>query len=608
MSNDLTLAMRLYLESRQFTGGLRQSERAVTGFTGKAKRELGELKRMFGGIKGQMASLGIAFGAGALVKQSAGLDKSLTQTRQTAEATTKQARELRTELFRMSKDTGQGLDDLKGGYDNLIQSGLDWQQSLATIDAINPAMAVTSANAQVLASGLTVAAQAFQFDLAKPKLAVDLLDKMVVAGRLGNAELEDLSGIFARVGVNAKTANLSFDQTLGFIEQLSLIEKNPERLATLADSTLRLFTNEQYKKTAQSKLRVKFYNDDGSSRAAFDVLKDIQGKYQTLKTDKQRAAFIQAGFGKTDLDTQKGIRTLLGGQSLAGIDKMVGQISTAGGTIARDLPDAINNAVDQTGRLKASLREAADEFAKPINGAISEAIKYGMGKDGLNLSGKEMIGGGLALVGGTALAARYGGKAISAVGGKLFGTASGVATGKALEEMAGVTPVYVVNMPGGGISGNLPAIPGMPALPKTISGARAAAGLLFGAESLGTIGSMGAGAVGTAGLVVAGAGAAGYGVGTAINKTVFEGNESGDQMGRFLNKIAAALGNEESKRAVAAEQRQIDESMKRMYARDKRSEVDVRLTVEADDNLKAAAKSMQGSGGAEVEVDAGGRM
>lgn len=595
MSNDLTLAMRLYLESRQFAGGLRQSGRAVTGFTGKAKQELGELKKMFGGIKGQMASLGIAVGAGALVKQSAGLDKSLMQTKQTAQATVEQAKNLRGELFRMSKETGQGLESLQGGFDNLVQSGLDWEKSLATIDAINPAMAVTSASADVLASGLTVAAQAFDFDLSKPGLAVDLLDKMVVAGRLGKAELENLSAIFSRVGDSAKSANLSFDETLGFIEQLSLSEDNPERLATLADSTLRLFTNENYKQEAQKNLGIDFYNKDGSSKRALQVLSDIQEKYKTLKTDRQRAAFIQAGFGKTDLDTKKGLIKLLGEGRLQNIDAMVEQIDKSGGAIARDLPDAINNAIDQTGRLKSSLREAADEFAQPVNKTISEAIKFGMSKDGLDLSGKEMIVGGTALVAGTALAARYGGKGLSKLGGKLFGTAGGVATGKALEEAAGVTPVFVVNMPSGGFGGDLPGLPGKAGgvaskLPKVLGGARVATAALFGAESLGTISSMGAGALGTAGLYLGAAGAAGYGVGTVIHKTVFEGNEVDEQLGRFLNQIAAALGSEESQRALASEQRQIDEMMKRIAERDKPSGV-LKVEVEAKNGAKASVRS-----------------
>ena len=67
-------------------------------------------------------------------------------------------------------------------------------------------MAVTGASAETLASGMTVAAQSFGFDLSDLKTAKLMLDQMYAAGNLGNAELENLADIFARVGNNAKTA------------------------------------------------------------------------------------------------------------------------------------------------------------------------------------------------------------------------------------------------------------------------------------------------------------------------------------------------------------------------------------------------------------------
>lgn len=94
---------------------------------------------------------------------------------------------------------------------------------------------------------------------------------MVVAGKLGNAELEDLSAIFARVGNNARSAGLSFEGTLAFLEHLSLVEKDPERLASLADSTLRLANNQKYMEKAAKVTGVKFYDAKGERRDLFDV-------------------------------------------------------------------------------------------------------------------------------------------------------------------------------------------------------------------------------------------------------------------------------------------------------------------------------------------------
>lgn len=490
MNSNMHLFLELVANSAGLKRELSESGRAVHRFTRAAKGEFDALRRVAGSIQGQIAGIGVTLGAVQQMMQSAQLDKSLVQIGQTAGAGAGAVASLRQELFRMGKESGQGIEELKGGFDSLVQSGLNMKEAKATLDGINTAMAVTGARSEVLAGGLTVAARAFQFDLAKPGQALELLDKMTVAGRLGNAELQNLSDIFARVGVNANSAGFSFDKTLAFIEGLSQVERQPERLATLADSTLRVFTNMNYMASAQKATGIKFYSGSGSRRDPMDVLKDIKKKYDTLKTDIQRDRFIQAAFGKADLDTIKGLRTLLQSNSLNQIGTMFGIIEKAGGTLKRDMPAAISNMVDQAGRLKNALREAADGFIQPINSTMAEFISFMMAskKDGgWELSGKEMIGGGAAGLVGTLLLARFGGKSIGAMAGSLLkggsSLAVGVAEGKALQAAAGVTPVFVTNWPGsyGGvptpykIAGRMKSIP--PWLPGTGVAGVVAAGI-----------------------------------------------------------------------------------------------------------------------------------
>jgi TP901 family phage tail tape measure protein len=441
----------------------------------------------------------------------------------------------------MSQETGQNLDDLQQGFNNAVQAGLGFNEALPVINATNKAVAVTGAQAEVLTGALTVASTAFDFDLTKPNMALSILDKMTVAGRLGNAELENLSSIFGRIGPNASAAGFGFDQTLAFVEGLSQIERQPERLATLADSTLRLFTNLRYMKDAQGATGVKFFDADGSRRDAMEVLADIKSQYDKLETDKARALYIQKAFGSADLDTIKGLRILLSNDMLAKVKSMTTDIAAAGGTLQKDLDKALDNSVDQVGRFKAALREAADGWAQPINESISNIIKYTMAskKDGgLGMDGQDMLlaaGGGVV---GTALAARYGGKMIGSLASKFGSVGTGVATGKALEAAAGVTPVYVVNMPGDFSGVGMPGV-GSPAgrtAGRTASRFLTSAALLGGSD-MAAIRMMGMGAMGTAGLGVAGAGAAGYGVGSLINKAI-DGTVIAEAIGR---QVAIAL-------------------------------------------------------------------
>ena len=341
--------------STSISGMARQIRSSLGGLNGVAAQAGKGLEALTGRYAAGLAGLGVSYKAAQAVMDSARLDKGLMRTSQTMGLTAQQAEEARRALFAMARETGQPVENLKAGLDRLGASGMAYEQALASIRAINPAMAVTGASADQLASALSVAGEIFKFDLSRPETAVRLLDQMTAAGRLGNAELEDLASIFARVGGSAKNAGLSFGESLAFIEQLSLIEKEPERLATLADSTLRLFTNQNYLKEAAAATGVKFYDAKGERRAAFDVLQDIARKYQKFKTDAQRdKAFAQA-FGKTDLDTQRGLRALFDSGVLVNLAKLNAEIEDASGTIARDLPDAINNSVDQVGRLKAAL-------------------------------------------------------------------------------------------------------------------------------------------------------------------------------------------------------------------------------------------------------------
>jgi len=533
MANDMKLYLELIAKTARFKNELNSSRGAVGNFAKGVKSELSSLKGLFGSVHGQLASLGLGLGAGKIMKDSASLDKSMTQIGQTAGETGEKVKGLRKDLFDMSRESGKQIEGLKDGFDNLIQSGLDWKSAKETIGAINIGSAVTNASEATLAGGLTVAATAYNFDLSKPGLALEMLDKMTVAGRLGNAELEDLANIFARVGVNAVSAGMDFEPTLAFIEGLSLVEKNAERLATLADSTMRVFTNLNYMKEAQKATGVKFFDAKGARRDAVDVLTDIKKIYDTLNTDQERALFIQKAFGKADLDTIKGIKTLLQGDSLDKVKAFSAQIAEAGGTLKKDFGDATRNLIDQTGMLKNDLRQAADGFVGPINETLGHWIQFARDKKengGLELDGKDMIAGaGIATV-GTLLAARYGSKALSAGASKFLkgsgSLAAGVTQGKALEAATGVIPVFVTNFPAGGIGGG--ALGG--------GAAEVATGGAL-ATILGKGKALGKGALALAknlapraGLVGA-AGAGGYAVGTGLNKTMgwMSGLASGGQ-------------------------------------------------------------------------------
>lgn len=236
-------------------------------------------------------------------------------------------------------------------------------------------MAVSTTDPAQLAKAVSVGSTFFDIDLTKPEEALKLLDKMTVAGRAGFAELEHLPDIFAKIGPNAKSAGLGLEQTLAMVETLSKYEPNADRLGTLTDSTLRLFTNYNYLKEAQSATKVSFFDKKGARRDPMEIIKDIKVAHDKLKTDKQRSAFLDAAFGKADQDTAKGMKNLLSSDALLSFEDIKSKIANSQGTIQRDFEAATNNAVDQLGRLSGALRTTTDMLAGPVNDAFTNLVK-----------------------------------------------------------------------------------------------------------------------------------------------------------------------------------------------------------------------------------------
>jgi phage tail tape-measure protein len=189
---------------------------------------------------------------------------------------------------------------------------------------------------------------------------------------------------------------------------------------------------------------VAVYEKTGERRDSVKVLEEISKKYRHFKSDKERVEAVASAWGKTDLDTQKGIKTLLAEGAIDDIIKMQNDMGSAAGTIDRDLQSAINNSVDQAARLRAALGQAADEFARPVNDAITRGIKYLLDEKGIG--GKEMLAGGAAasLAGFGAL--KLGGRALMGMGASAAGGVIGSLTkNMGLGGIKLPMPVYVVN-------------------------------------------------------------------------------------------------------------------------------------------------------------------
>ncbi len=417
-------------------------------------QEFDRIKRFGSSAQGQLAGLGVGVGVASGLKSSAVLDRQLIRTQQTAGLSVGERQEWRGEQWRLAQKYGVEREQVQTGFDTLIASGLSYDKAKPSADAIAQASAVTGADSGVLARALVTGSSAFDIDLSKPNAALDILEKMTVAGRLGNAELENLSSIFPKIGQDAKSAGMSMSQALSFVETLSLIELEPDRLGTLAQSTLRAFNNGNYRKEVTKATGVEFFNKDKSMRDTQDIFMDLRRKFKALKSDKDRARFMDVAFGKMDQDTQKGIKAFLTGDRLENFAKSTSEIKDAKPVFQKDLADNVDSATGTAGRLKATLGAAIDRMSTPLNKGLADMGNYLL--NDLNLSGEQMLGAGLA----AGVGAYATGRGLKAGGNALLNkfiggpeTLKNIAVGKVLEEAAGVTSVFVTNWPVGGLGG-----------------------------------------------------------------------------------------------------------------------------------------------------------
>ena len=245
-----------------------------------------------------------------------------------------------------------------------------------------------------------------------------------------------------------------------------------------------------------------------------------------------------------DEDTYKGMDKALQEGTLEKIDEFNRELRNATGTVDRDLGTAMDNAVTQANRLKGAFHEAIEDgVMRPLDNAFTNVVGFMMDskeQGGLGLSGESMlkIGGGAlsaALLGGMAIRLTRGLRG----GGGLLGIGGNLATAKAMEHAAGVQPVFVVNMPGGGFGGG--ALPGLGGL----------GGL--GGEAAGAAGALGkfAQAANIAAAAVT-AFSAGWSLGTAMREAYLQ-TEAGQKFdhagGQVIATVLSWFGNEEAQYA-----------------------------------------------------------
>lgn len=436
---------------RQLARAAASSGRVIKSVSAMARTEFNRIKGVMASTNGLVAGAGLGIGVAASIGASARTERQVIQLGQTADMTPAQRQEFKTEAFRVAKAYGNDPDAILSGGAALLAGGLSPKAAKSSVDAIGQANALRGADPTVLAGVGMAAKEAYGFDLENPSAMLEILQKMTIAGDAAKAELGDLGDIFNKVGANASAAGFKFHQSLGLIESLSNVEPNADNLRTMVGSFLTVFNTGSYQKQITEVTGTEFFNKDKSRRDPFEVIGELKRKYEKMPNDKKRAEFWNVAFKSMDRDAVSSWRWMLSGDRQSNMQGISGKVENAAPIFNQQLKENTGSSTGTAGRMRATLRDATDRMAQPINKAFASMGTYLL--DDLNMSGEQLLG----LSAATAVGGYYAGRGLKKGAGALLGklpgldnplnTLKGIAVGKALEEATGVTSVYVTNWP-----------------------------------------------------------------------------------------------------------------------------------------------------------------
>ncbi len=584
MASQMELMVRIAADANRYAAELTRAGGATSQFTSSTKAKFSTLTR-------SIAAFGVQLGAVALTARSfsssTGIEGALASVESNFRKSTTSAQEwistlkdVKSTAFDVQKVTLTSYKDVIGITDAYLKAGVSMDAIKGKQGAAWAAASlstITGRDANEIGDDMARLGTSFGLKNDQYGKAADTLARGEAASP---GKLEEILYSLRQFSSSAKNMSVSFDDAVA-----AAAVATP--LGGMAGTSINSFIGMSAGKT---KLQRNAMIEAG-------LATNVNGKFQSKAFDNKGQFVGLDKWAATVRETFKGIenqqkKSILASQIwgkegerfamlLANVDDdktfaaMKQEMKESLGL--QDRMDIITNTFGASlTKAKNSLDLFGAKLSEPLLGpgqAVLETVSNGADSvtEWMNVEGNtEKM-----LVGGAALAALW--KGIQIVKGKkgiknnsfdhlisdTTGIGQGVITGKVLQSAAGVTPVYVVNMPEGGLGGGLGGLAGGGL--GGIGGGAAAGGVAKGGllRGLATRGMMAIGAAGglpvlaIRGGLLGAAGYAGYKTGeAAYNK--MDSTENGqvfiDSLGERLTGIMAFLGSSTAQDALEANQ------------------------------------------------------
>lgn len=441
----INLAGNLTAKARQYGANMsefaRTNERAmsvVRASTAAASRGLDALGNRYTGMIA-------GFAGGAMLRNYSQLDRRLTRMGITAGKT----REEIAGIFQQTQDVAikfaVDTSDVQAAFEEINARSGDLDLAIKNSENIGMALAASGAEGSTL-GGLIAEYKKLKIEDQKQTLLA--LDGMNRLGKEGAFELKDAAeklpaslSMYSAVG--GKGVKGAMD-VMAVAESAMDVTANKDKAATAVENFIRDLQNPKVVKTLKAN-GIDVFDKNGSMRALPQLLQEVASRSARGGIKNQRGRLTDAGFNQDSMDLIAGATGEAGAAKL----KTYMGIVADGQSIIEDASYASKDFTSATQRLTTALEKFTNrELAKPVQELA----------DALNSVDKETVnnwlevGKNIAIATGGIIAARkvfqVGKGAWDLFGG---GKSKGIPTGVADVFGSGVMPVYVTNMPAGGL-------------------------------------------------------------------------------------------------------------------------------------------------------------
>ncbi len=296
------LRFHLTADTRGLRRGLGQAERNLHGLDRSSARTGRRVASNFARVAGPAGIGAVGLGLAGAVKAGMNYERQMSGVRAVTRANGRQMRQLGDLAMKMGADTAFSAGEAAGAMGELAKGGLSVEQIMR--GGLKSALSLAAAGELELADAAAITANAMNLFGMEGREVGRVADAMATAANQTTADVSDFGMALSQSGSVAKSAGLSFTETMVALEALAASGiKNSDAGTSLKTAMIQLIKPTEKQAALAKQLGLSFVDAEGNMRpleAISAQLRDRLGEYGTA----QRTAHL-ATLAGTD-----GVRTL----------------------------------------------------------------------------------------------------------------------------------------------------------------------------------------------------------------------------------------------------------------------------------------------------------